>query len=185
MRLPFAADTAPALLAVAGRVLPGETVAAATPQPVAARVAALPPNIAPSAIRLPSVRAGLAFCNHINVVSASLCRGAPGYCPWQHGDAAPRPASFAVARAAQLRDDYSPITNHASPRIQGRGCGVGRDRGVTLGVALGVGLAVAVGVAEGIGVGVADGVGVTGGVGVGVAVGVGVGVGVPPGTLNL
>ena len=46
-------DTAPALLrqAVAGRVLPGGT---RCPQPVAARVAALPPNIAPSAIPLPS-----------------------------------------------------------------------------------------------------------------------------------
>jgi hypothetical protein len=95
MRLPFAADTAPALLAVAGRVVPGGTVAAATPQPVAARVAALPPNVAPSATPLPSVRAGLAFSNHINVVAASLlatpkpceggCRGARGFA---HGSTA-------------------------------------------------------------------------------------------------
>jgi hypothetical protein len=35
---------------------------AATPQRVAHNVAALPPNIAPSVIPLPSVRAGLAFC---------------------------------------------------------------------------------------------------------------------------
>jgi hypothetical protein len=53
MKLPSAADTAPALLrqAVAGRVLLAGT---RCPQPVAARVAALPPNIAPSAIPLPS-----------------------------------------------------------------------------------------------------------------------------------
>jgi hypothetical protein len=108
--------------------------------------------------------------------TASLCRGARCHCAWPARQRPPRSASFAVARAAQLRDKYySPITDHASPRIQGRGCGVGRGRGVTLGVAVGVVLAVAVGVAEGVDVGVGVAVGVAPGVGVGVGVGVPVG----------
>jgi hypothetical protein len=177
-------------------VVPGGTVAAATPQPVAARVAALPPNICAfgDSFAIGPSRTGI-LQSHKRRSRLAVSRRS-GFLPMAARRRPPRPASFAVARAAQLRDDYySPITNHASPRIQGRGCGVGRDRGVTLGVALGVGLAVAVGVAEGVtdGVGVAVGVplgvgvtgGVTVGVDVGVALGVGVGVGVPPGTLNL
>jgi hypothetical protein len=56
-------------------------------------------------------------------------------------------------------------------RTYGRGCGVGRVRGVTLGLAVGVGVTVAVVV--GVAVGVTVGVTVVLGVAVAVAVGVG------------
>lgn len=60
----------------------------------------------------------------------------------------------------------------------GRGCGVGRVRGVTLDLAVGVGVTVAVAVA--VAVGVTVGVTVVPGVVVGVAVAVAVGVGLAP-----
>jgi hypothetical protein len=169
------------------------------PQRVATRAAALPPDIAPSAILLPSARAGLAF----SAASARLRRAKGEADP---PSSQPRLERVLLNVSAELaRFPQSPATNHC-----GRGGGVGRGRrvgrglGVTLGVGVGVtlgeGLIVGVGVPVAVAVGVAVGVGVTGGVDVGLAVGVGVGVaggvavgvtlgvgvgvGAPPGTRN-
>ena len=96
-----------------------------------------------------------------------------------------RQSAPALRRAAHSRASKTLPVIHFAPSSKslllrrygvGRGCGVGRVRGVTLGVAVGGGVAVVVGVA----VAVAVAVGVAVGVAVAVGVGEGVGVGVGP-----